>query len=554
MEQNGKKIRIIPLGGFDKIGMNMTVVEYGDTIIVMDCGKSFSPLGLPGVAASIPDITYLKDNIDRIKGIVLTHGHEDHIGALPYITRELKVPIYGTPLTIGLVEKKLQDYGVEGIKTRAVKLGYTIVLGCFKIEFISTNHSIPDSAMLAVHSPKGIVINTGDFKFDLSPVTGETTDFARLSKLGEKGVLAVLSDSTNAVREGLSESEGDVIDRLSRFMNLYRKNRLIIVTFSSNMSRVQQIINLGLTYNRKIAIEGTTLLRIFSISRRLGYIDVPEGILVDIDDIEGIPDEQLIILTTGDHGGAVQCISDIADGRNPRIMIRKNDTVLFSSVAMYGSEASFNNTLSRLEEQGAVVEFQDIHATGHACAEDLRFLYSLLRPQYVIPAHGEYRYRRESKRIAESVGIPSDNIILIDNGDILELDSEGSVVTGHIDLNEILIDGHEENKIDLNVINERQQLSESGIVIIELCIDRKTERYASDLKITSRGFLEESRFEEVAKELQLVVLKKLSAFVSQGVKDERTTLGIQDSVSRYIEENLGKTPIVAVLLTRVTLQ
>lgn len=553
MEDNKNRIKIIPLGGFDKIGMNMTVVEYGGTIIAMDCGKSFSPNGMPGVSASIPDITYLKDNIEKVKGIVLTHGHEDHIGALPYIAKELKVPIYGTPLTIELVEGKLRDHEITGIRTKAVKQGMTIIVGELKVEFIRTDHSIPDSAMLAIFTPCGIIVNTGDFKFDLSPVTGETTDFARLSRLGDKGVLAVLSDSTNSVREGLSESEGNVNEKLASFMNLYKHNRLIIVTFSSNMSRIQQIITLGHLYNRKIAIEGNPMLRIFSIARRLGYINVPEDILIDINDIDRYPDDQLILVTTGNHGGAVQCIANIAEGKDPRIKIRENDTVLFSSIAMNGSETSFNNTLSRLEEQGAIVEFQDIHATGHACADDLRFLYSLLHPRFVIPAHGDYRYRREAKRIAESVGIPANNILLADNGDIIELSQDSLDVTGHMTLNEILIDGYEESRIDEKVLKERQQLSESGILMIELCIDRKTGQFVSGLRITERGFMEGSRFKALAAQLEPVVLKKLSAFISQGVRDERMSNGVRETVEKYIEDNFGKTPIVAVLLTGVSL-
>lgn len=553
MEDNKNRIKIIPLGGFDKIGMNMTVVEYGGTIIAMDCGKSFSPNGMPGVSASIPDITYLKENIEKVKGIVLTHGHEDHIGALPYIAKELRVPIYGTPLTIELVEGKLRDHEITGIKTKAVKQGMTIIVGELKVEFIRTDHSIPDSAMLAIFTPCGIIVNTGDFKFDLSPVTGETTDFARLSRLGDKGVLAVLSDSTNSVREGLSESEGNVNEKLASFMNLYKHNRLIIVTFSSNMSRIQQIITLGHLYNRKIAIEGDPMLRIFSISRRLGYINVPEDILIDINDIDRYPDDQLIVVTTGNHGGAVQCIANIAEGKDSRIKIRENDTVLFSSIAMNGSETSFNNTLSRLEEQGAIVEFQDIHATGHACADDLRFLYSLLHPRFVIPAHGDYRYRREAKRIAESVGIPSNNILLSDNGDIIELSQDSLDVTGHMTLNEILIDGYEESRIDEKVLKERQQLSESGILMIELCIDRKTGQFVSGLRITERGFMEGSRFKALAAQLEPVVLKKLSAYISQGVRDERMSNGVRETVEKYIKENLGKTPIVVVLLTGVSL-
>ncbi len=553
MKNNKDFVKIIPLGGFDKIGMNMTLIETKDSIIAIDCGTSFPPNNMPGIATSIPDVTYLKDNLDRLKGIVLTHGHEDHIGALPYIIGDFKVPIYGTPLTIELVEDKFREFGISGVKTKAIKLGNTIVVGAFKVEFIRTNHSIPDSAMLAIYTPEGIIVHTGDFKIDMSPIIGDTADLTRLAALGTKGVLAVLSDSTNAMRKGISKSEQEVNEQLDNFFHIYRKNRLIIVTFASNMDRVEQIIRLGEKYNRKVVLEGSVLLKVFSAARKLGYLDICENTLIEVNDIDKYDDDQIIFLTTGNHGEPVQCIAGIAAGNNDRMRIKKSDVVLFSSIAINGNEVDFNKTLNSLEEQGAVVEFQDIHATGHACAGELKLLYSLLNPKFVIPAHGEYRYRREAKRIACSIGISSQNILLIKNGDIVELTSEECKINGHINLNDILIDGFEKKEIDFNVIEERKRLSQSGVVILEICIDKKTGRYASDLKITSRGFLvEEGNLDNIEK-LKIVVLNELSRFVSQGVRDERASKGICQVAEDFIKREYNKSPIVVALITDVVI-
>ena len=453
-------VKIIPLGGFDKIGMNMTLIECGDSIVAVDCGMSFPPTNMPGISGTIPDVSYLKENSAKFKGIVLTHGHEDHIGAIPYIIRELPVPIYGTPLTITLVEEKLSDFGIKGVKTRAIQAGKTIVVGDFKVEFIKTNHSIPDSVMLAFYTPEGVIVSTGDFKFDMSPIIGEKADMQRLSALGAKEVLAVLSDSTNAMIKGMSKSEMDVYQQLDWFFSIYNKNRLIITTFASNMERIQQILNLGKKYNKKVAMEGEVMLRVFSAARKLGYMDIPEGVLIDAEDVGKYNGEEIVYLITGNHGESVQAISRIAAGEHSEIRIKKDDVVLFSSVAIQGDEAEFNRTLNMLEERGAIVEFGDIHATGHACAGELKLLYSLLQPKFIIPAHGEYRYRREAKKVACGVGISSGNVLLVRNGDVIELTADSCKVTGRIALEEVLIDGYEKSSVAHEILKERQKLSE----------------------------------------------------------------------------------------------
>jgi ribonuclease J len=546
-------VKIIPLGGFDKIGMNMTLIESGDSIIAVDCGMSFPPDNMPGVAAMIPDVSYIKDNLDRFKGIILTHGHEDHIGALPYIAGELKAPVYGTPLTIAMVEKKLRDYGVKGVKTKVVKLGNTMVAGNFKIEFIKTNHSIPDAAMLAVYTSEGIIVNTGDFKLDMTPVVGQTGDLTRISSLGSKGVLAVLSDSTNAMMDGFSRSELYVYEQLDRFFNIYNQSRLIIVTFATNMDRIQQIINLARKYKRKIALEGELMLDVFSASRKLGYVDIPDDMILDADMLDIYHDSKIIFLTTGNHGRSVQCISEIAAGSHQRIRIKENDVVLFSSIAIHGNEVEFNRTLNSLEEQGAKVEFQDLHATGHACSEELKLLYTMLHPKFVIPAHGEYRYRREAKRIATEVGIPADDVFLLDNGEILELSKDSCKSVGRIPLNEILIDGFEKSRIDTSIIKDREQLSESGVVVIEVCVDKKSGRLASGVNISARGFLEEKNLSELSDELEEAVTKELARFIGQGVRDDRIKKGVEDVARELIIQMSGKTPVIIVLITEVVL-
>ncbi len=546
-------IKIIPLGGFDKIGMNMTLIESGDSIIAVDCGMSFPPDDMPGVSAMIPDVSYLKENADRFKGFVLTHGHEDHIGALPYIAGDFSAPVYGTPLTISMVEKKCQDFGIKGVKTKVIKLGNTIVVGNFKIEFIKTKHSIPDAAMLALYTSQGIILSTGDFKFDLTPVVGGASDMSRLAALGNKGVLAVLSDSTNAAWEGFSKPERHVYDQLDRFFSSYQENRLIIITFATNMDRIQQIINLAEIYGRKIVLEGNLLLDVFAMARKLGYVNVPDDIIIDPGSVDKYWDDELVFLTTGNHGKSVQAISEIASGSHPYIRIKKSDVVLFSSVAIQGNEIEFNRTLNTLEEKGVKVEFQDLHATGHACADELKLLFSMVRPKFVIPAHGEYKSRREAKKIASEVGILPENIPLIQNGDIVLLDKDGIEVSGKLSLNEILIDGYEKRLIDNSVIRDRRQLSESGMVVVLVCIDKRSGRMAAPVKLLSRGFMDEARFDELSEKLNEVVSKEIARFICQGVYDERVSRGISEVTRKFIEENTGKTPLVIAQVTDVML-
>ncbi len=547
------KVKIIPLGGFDKIGMNMTIIEYQDSMIAIDCGTSFPPNNMPGIDTSIPDITYVQKNIDKLKGIVVTHGHEDHIGAIPYIIPKLNVPVYGTPLTILLVENKLKDLNIKKVRTKVVKQGNTITLGDFRIEFIKTNHSIPDAVMLSITTPVGTIVNTGDFKIDYTPINGDTTDLKRLSAIGSKGVLAVMADSTNALIEGYSPSETAVSNALDHMFNNFKNNRLIIATFASNMDRVQQIIELAYKYDRKVILQGRAMIEIFTAAEKLKYIHFPKDVLISAEKAGFYPDNKLVFLTTGNHGEPITCLARIADGTHENIKIKPGDTILFSSIPIQGSEQNFSHTMDLLEEQGATIIFQDIHATGHACKEELKLLYALLTPKYVIPAHGQYRFRKASATLAQSVGVPPENTYLIQNGDILELDEYSCEITGTLKLDEILVDGLGIGDVGGNILKERRILSDSGIVIAQICFDHKSGRLVSAPSIITKGFISDSAHSPLIKELQEIVASEIGRLINQNIRDERFSNIIKQNLEKYIWEKIMRRPLVVVNVIEVML-
>ncbi len=545
------KLKIIPLGGFDKIGMNMTIIEYENTMVVIDCGTSFPPNNMPGIDTSIPDISYIQDNLDKLKGIILTHGHEDHIGAIPYIISKLGVPIYGTPLTILLVENKLKDLNIKKAKTKVVRQGNTITLGIFRIEFIKTNHSIPDAVMLAIYTPVGTIINTGDFKIDLTPINGDSIDLKRLSAIGSKGVLAVMADSTNALINGYSPSETIVSNTLDHMFNNYKNSRLIIATFASNMDRVQQIIELANKYNRKVVLQGKAMLEIFTAAEKLGYISFPEHVLINAKEACNYPDDELVFLITGNHGEPISCLSQIAEGTHENISIKKGDTILFSSIPIQGSEQNFAHTMNTLEELGAAIVFQDIHATGHACAEELKLIYTLLNPKFVIPAHGQYRFRKASANIAISVGVLPENTFLIKNGDILELDENRCSITGTLSLKEILVDGLGIGDVGGLILKERRILSQSGIVMIQLCFDHKSRRLVADPSIITKGFISNAKQSELIDELKNITVLEIGRLINQGIRDERFSNSIRTCIEKHIWKKIMRKPLVVVNVIEV---
>ncbi len=410
-KEANSKLKIIPLGGLEQIGMNITAFEYEDSIIVVDCGLSFPEDDMFGVDLVIPDVTYLKDNIDKVKGFFITHGHEDHIGAIPYILKEVNVPIYATKLTIAIIEHKLEEHNMlKKVKRKVVKYGQHINLGCFRVEFIRTNHSIQDAAALAIYSPAGTVVHTGDFKVDYTPVYGDAIDLQRFGEIGKKGVLALMCDSTNAERPGFTMSERTVGKTFDNIFADHKSTRIIIATFASNVDRVQQIMNSANKYGRKVVIEGRSMVNIITIASELGYLTIPEQTLIDIEQLKNYPDEQTVIITTGSQGESMAALSRMASGMHRKITIKPKDTIIFSSNPIPGNEKAVSGVINELTMKGAEVIFQDVHVSGHACQEDIKLIYSLVKPKYAIPVHGEYRHLVAQAKIAEELGIDKDNI------------------------------------------------------------------------------------------------------------------------------------------------
>ena len=442
MKQNNKSVKIIPLGGLEQIGMNITAFEYEDSIIVVDCGLAFPEDEMLGIDLVIPDVTYLKENADKVKGLVITHGHEDHIGAIPYIENEVNMPIYATKLTMGLIEHKLREHGnINNVRRKIVTHGQMITLGAFRIEFIRTTHSIADAAALAIYTPAGIIVHTGDFKVDYTPVFGEAIDLPRFGELGKKGVLALMADSTNVERSGYTPSEKTIGKVFDHLFDDNKDHRIIIATFASNVDRVQQIINSAYKYGRKVVVEGRSMVNVIQTASELGYIDIPDNTLIEIDQIKNYPDEQVVLITTGSQGENMAALSRIAASIHKQITIKPGDVVIFSSSPIPGNEKAIFKVINELEMKGAHVIFQDTHVSGHACQEDLKLIYSLVHPKFAIPVHGEFRHRMAQKELAEYMGVQKENALLVNSGDVVSLDEDSCQVTDHVACGAILVDG-----------------------------------------------------------------------------------------------------------------
>ncbi len=414
------KVKVIPLGGLEQIGMNITAFEYDDSIIVVDCGLSFPSDDMLGIDLVIPDVTYLEQNLDKVKGFVITHGHEDHIGALPYILQKVNVPVYSTKLTIGLIENKLKEHNLmKSTKRKVVKHGQSINLGCFRVEFIKTNHSIADAAALAIFTPAGIIVHTGDFKIDYTPVFGDAADLQRFAELGKKGVLALMCDSTNAIRPGFTASERTVGKTFDAIFAEHKSNRIIVATFASNVDRVQQIIDSAYKYNRKVVVEGRSMVSVIGTASELGYIRIPEGTLIDIEQLKDYTDEQTVLITTGSQGESMAALSRMAASLHRKVSIKPNDVVILSSTPIPGNEKAVSKVMNELYQKGAEVIFQDTHVSGHACQEEIKLMYALLHPRYALPVHGEYRHLVANRNLAQSMGVPKENILLIDRKSVV---------------------------------------------------------------------------------------------------------------------------------------
>lgn len=543
---NGSKLKIIPLGGLEQIGMNITAFEYEDSIVVVDCGLSFPEDDMLGIDLVIPDVTYLKENISKVKGFVITHGHEDHIGALPYILKEVNAPIYSTKLTLALISNKLKEHNLtKTTKLKEVKHGQVINLGDFAIEFIKTNHSIQDASALAIYSPVGIVVHTGDFKVDYTPVFGDAIDLQRFAEIGRKGVLAVMCDSTNAERPGFTMSERTVGHVFDNLFNEYKTARIIIATFASNVDRVQQIINTAYRFGRKVAVEGRSMVNVITTAAELGYLRIPDQTLIEIDQVKNYPDEQLVLITTGSQGESMAALSRMAASIHKKITIKPNDAIIFSSHPIPGNEKAVSKVINELSMKGAKVIFQDAHVSGHACQEEIKLIYSLVKPKYAIPVHGEYRHLTAQKQVVEELGYSKDNIFILKSGNVLELDENSATVTGSVHTGAILVDGLGVGDVGNIVLRDRQHLAEDGIMIVVMTLEKHSNVVLAGPDIVSRGFVYVRESEDLMDHAREVVEQALDNCLDRGITDwSKIKTAVKDALSDYVWKRTKRSPMI----------
>ena len=551
-----KKLKIIPLGGLDEIGKNLTAIEYGNEIVMVDCGMAFPDDDMPGIDMVINDITYLEKNYQKIKGVFLTHGHEDHIGGLPYFLKSINVPVYGTRLTIGLVEHKLKEHNLlSRVKLVRVKYGTVVKAGqCFTVEFVRTNHSIADSAALAIKTPVGMVVHMGDFKIDTTPIVGEMIDLARLGELGKEGVLALMSDSTNVERKGYTMSERSVGEKFdSIFQNC--KKRIIVATFASNVHRVQQIIDAAVKNGRKVAVSGRSMENIVEISILLGYMNVPEGTLISIDNIKKYRPNQVVIITTGSQGEPMSALTRMAYSDHRKVEITKDDLIIISATPIPGNERSISNVINELFKIGCEVVYSglaDVHVSGHACQEELKLILALIKPKFFIPVHGERRHLVLHKELAESVGIPSKDCFTLANGRVLELDSKGAKVAGTVQAGKILVDGLGVGDVGNIVLRDRKHLSEDGLIIVVVTISHDGKQMISRPDVISRGFVYVREAESLMDGVRTVAADCVNASLGKRAMDWSTLKSnMRSSVSRYIYEQTMRSPMILPIIEEI---
>ena len=548
IEFKKEKLKIIPLGGLLEIGKNMTVFEYGNEMIVVDCGLAFPEDDMLGIDLVIPDITYLERNKEKIKGIVITHGHEDHIGAIPYILKQINLPIYATKLTAGLINSKLEEHKLlRSTKLKVVNQGQTITLGKFRIEFIRSCHSIPDAVILAIHTPAGIVIHTGDFKIDYTPIDKGKMDLNRLAELGNKGVLALLSDSTNSERKGYTMSESSVGEEFEKLF-LHCTKRIVVATFASNVHRVQQIVNCAVKYDRKVAVCGRSMVNMIETAMELGYIDVPDNVFIDIDMIKSYQAEKLVIITTGSQGETMSALTRMAAGDHKKVEITRNDLIIISANPIPGNEKLVSKVIDDLMQLGAEVIYSslaDIHVSGHACQEEQKLMISLVKPKYFIPVHGEYRQLIAHAETAKKVGIDSENIILMTNGRVLELDDNSARLTGTVPFGKIMVDGLGVGDVGNIVLRDRQHLSQDGLIIIVLTMDSKTGEVVCGPDVISRGFVYVRESENLMDDVKKVVREEIRKCEENKIKDWTTikTL-LKDKLRDYVYQKTKRNPMI----------
>ena len=548
-------LKIIPLGGLDEIGKNITVFEYGNEIVLVDCGLEFPEDDMLGVDLVIPDVTYLEKNKEKIKGLVVTHGHEDHIGAIPYILKQINIPIYATKLTIGLIKNKLEEHKLlSSTKLVTVEQGQTINFGSMRVEFIRSSHSIPDSVMLAIHTPVGVILHTGDFKVDFTPIDDKIMDLGRIAELGNKGILALMSDSTNSERKGFTMSErtiGEVFDRL--FQN--NKKRIVVATFASNVHRVQQIVNSAKQYGRKIAVCGRSMINMIETAREIGYIDAPENMFIDIDMIKNYTDDQLVIITTGSQGETMSALTRMAAGEHKKVVITPNDMVIISATPIPGNEKLVSNVINDLMQIGAEVIYsalENVHVSGHACQEEQKLIISLAKPKYFIPVHGEYRQLRAHAETAKLMGIPTENIFELENGKTLELNKKEAKITTQVPCGKILVDGLGVGDVGNIVLRDRQHLSQDGLIVIVMTMDGSTGEIVSGPDVVSRGFVYVRESETLMDDVKKVIREEVKMFEEEGVRDWSTIKStLKDDLRDYIFQRTKRNPMILPIIMEV---
>ncbi len=549
------KLRIIPLGGLHEIGKNITVFEYGDDMIAVDCGLSFPEDDMLGVDLVIPDITYILKNQEKFRGLVITHGHEDHIGSIPYFLKQLNTPIYGTKLTLGLIKNKLEEHNLtKSTKLHEVRQGQSIKLGCFKIEFIRSSHSIPDSVMLAINTPVGTILHTGDFKIDYTPIDGKIMDLGRIAEIGNKGVLALMSDSTNSERKGYTMSEssvGEVFDKL--FMHCTK--RIVVATFASNVHRVQQIVNSAVKYGRKIAVCGRSMINMINTAKELGFIKCPDNLFIDIDMINNYTDNQLVIITTGSQGEAMSALTRMATGTHKKVKITQNDLVIISATPIPGNEKYVSKVIDDLMQIGAEVVYsalEDVHVSGHACQEEQKLILTLTKPKYFIPVHGDYRHLVAHSETAKSVGIPKENIFMLHNGLVLEMNKESAEYADTVPSGRILVDGLGIGDVGNVVLRDRQHLSQDGLIVVVLTLDGASGEVVAGPDVITRGFIYVKDSENVMEDIKNEVRQEVRECEYRGITDWTTIKNIvRDNLKDYIFDKTKRNPMIIPIIMEI---
>lgn len=556
MASKKPKLKVISLGGLHEIGKNMTLIEYNQDIIIIDCGLAFPEEDMLGIDMVIPDITYLQKNADKVRGIVLTHGHEDHIGALPYILKELNVPVFGTLLTIGLLDNKLKEHGILDTSIRHVVVpGESIKLGQLKVEFIHTNHSIADAVALAITTPLGVIIHTGDFKIDYTPIGGEVADLQRFAQLGKEGVLLLMSDSTNAARKGFTMSEKSVGLVFDRIFEETPDNRIMIATFSSNIHRIQQIIDSAVKYNRKVAIIGRSMLNAVKTSIELEYLDIPDNTLIDISEIKNYSDHELAIITTGTQGEPMSALSRIASSEHKQVAVKPDDKIIISASSIPGNEKMISKVINELLKRGADVVYEgiaDVHVSGHACQEELKLMMALTKPKYFMPVHGEFMHLSSHKELAISMGIPKENIFLMRIGDVLEISKNDAKINGTVPSGQVLIDGLGVGDVGNIVLRDRRHLSEDGLMVVVVTMEKESGAILAGPDIISRGFVYVRESEDLMEGARKAVSDALYDCDYKGYSGWSLIKNvIKDALKDYVWQETKRSPMILPIIMEV---